>query len=263
LVEEAVLVLKSARGPAHPSVVPVLEEQAGTLRMMNRLDEAEKLYREILELRRTESKEHCEELPKALNNLAIVRRIQGDLDESEALYREALDHQNKIWGPEHPSTLLVLQNLAGTLSLQKKYGEAEEALRQIVDIRRKNAPEGHWRIGSALVTGLGRLLIEAEKYEEAEPVLREGVAIWEAGLGGGHSWTVTGRAQLATCLYGVGKTAEADTLLTQSLIALRSLERLSSDNRVSIGYTIEFLERLGRTDDADRYRSFLKSKSPD
>src|ERR1035438_8552798 len=76
-----------------------------------RYAEAEKLYRETLDIqRRVLGTEHPDTL-RSMNNLAIVLNHQRRFTEAEKLHRETLDIQRRILGPG--AFFLMLDSCAG------------------------------------------------------------------------------------------------------------------------------------------------------
>jgi eukaryotic-like serine/threonine-protein kinase len=69
---------------------------------------------------------------------------------------------------------------------------------------------------------LGGLLVDAGRYEDAEPLLREGFAIRLAALAPEAPLLASARLYLAESLLGIGRPAEADTLLAAALPVLRA-----------------------------------------
>jgi serine/threonine-protein kinase len=171
---------------------------AYVLRGQGKLDEAEALYRTILAGK--ERPDNDLALAKTLNNLAYLLHEREAYGEAEALYREALSISRNIKGANHPESLMLLSNLAGTTHEQGKVGETEQLLREKAELSRQRYGDTHWRVGSALVSGVGRLLMENDECDRARSVLREGLQIWADGLGPAHPWTARARGMLGICL---------------------------------------------------------------
>ncbi len=80
--------------------------------LLGRLSEAEPLYREALETRRTTLGPKHPSTLASMNNLALLLQDQGKLGEAEPLMRDALEIQRATLGPKHPDTLTSMNNLA-------------------------------------------------------------------------------------------------------------------------------------------------------
>lgn len=257
LNREALDVLTRELGPDHQTVLVALTVQASILQSRGELASAAALYRELLARQERSLGAETVSVAATHNNLAYVLRLQGDLDGAEAHYRLALDLARRHLGETHPNTLMVLSNLAGVMRLRGDEEEVERLLRLKVKLERESLPPEHWRLGSSLVSGLARALIVSGEYTEAEPLLREGVAILESSLGADHSWVATGRGMLAACLFGLGQDAEGESLVRASLERLQRDGRLTKSNWYAVGDIVESFESAGRPDLADRYRALL------
>ncbi|MEE8455441.1 MAG: tetratricopeptide repeat protein, partial [Limibaculum sp.] len=82
---------------------------------MERHDEAERLFRQALEIAaKTIGAEHPNYVG-GLNNLANLLRDMGRYDEAERLFRQALEIGKKTIGAGHPNYAVLLNNLANLL----------------------------------------------------------------------------------------------------------------------------------------------------
>ena len=108
---------------------------AVVLQGRGKLEEAEPLYRQVLEARRRFlGPEHPQTLI-ATHNLAWVLQGRGKLEEAEPLCRQVLEARRRVLGPEHPDTLMTMNNLALVLLDRRKPAEAEPILRQLLQVR--------------------------------------------------------------------------------------------------------------------------------
>ncbi|MDH3222408.1 MAG: tetratricopeptide repeat-containing serine/threonine-protein kinase, partial [Gemmatimonadota bacterium] len=229
---------------------------AGAVRRRGDLDEAESLYRRVITGRRQSADENPEALAVALNNLAVVRRMQEDYDEAAELYEEALAIMTDILGPDHPTSLMMAGNLATALS---QGGHAEEALvvqRQRVSAARDRWPDGHWRVGQALMNLGGELLLAGRPEEAIEP-LADALEIMMIEIGPMHAWTDVYRGWLATAGMAAGRDEGARQLFENSLQGLASYPELPGDNQVRsmLQALLRVMDRYGLTDEAARYRA--------
>ncbi len=113
---------------------------------MNKLDEAEPLYREALAIRRESLPAGHPNIALSLNNLAVLLKDQGKLAEAEPLYREALAIQRDAHTPGHPSIATSLGNLA-VLQRPKQAGRSRA---DVTGTKRwrfaaRPCPRGAWR----------------------------------------------------------------------------------------------------------------------
>ncbi len=197
---EALAILNRMERSESADLLSAQHALALVLRSQNRINEAEPLYRSILaEQRRTLPEDHSD-LAATLNNLAYLLKTRGAHAEAEVHYREALSIVQAVYGPDHPDVLMFISNLASVLFEQNKIDEAEQFLRAKANLTRQRYGSDHWRTGSALVTGVGKLLMHANDCTRALPALQKGLAVWERGLGPAHPWTAQARGMLGICL---------------------------------------------------------------
>ncbi|ORY56847.1 uncharacterized protein BCR38DRAFT_490295 [Pseudomassariella vexata] len=120
------LVRLATRGE-HPDILHSINNLANILDSQGKYEEAERKYRQTLELReKVLGREHPGTLD-SINNLANVLDSQGKYKESEKTHRQTPELREKVLGREHPDTLKSMNNLANVLDSQGKYEEAEEA----------------------------------------------------------------------------------------------------------------------------------------
>ena len=124
-------------GQSFTGVGAELNQQAAAAIDRSDFDEAERLYREALALRRERLGPDHLDVALSLGNLAWVRQWQGQYDEAETLHREALAIRRKQLGDEHPDVARSLTSLGACLTREGRYSEAEQALTQALTILRQ------------------------------------------------------------------------------------------------------------------------------
>jgi tetratricopeptide (TPR) repeat protein len=85
---------------------------ANTLGDQGHLEEAAKMYKEVLEKRRRILGDEHPSTISAMSNLANTLGDQGHLEEAAKMYKEALEKARRTLGEDHPTTKLVTHNLA-------------------------------------------------------------------------------------------------------------------------------------------------------
>ena len=86
---------------------------------MHKLEEAETISRQALEMQRALVGHNDPDLVSALNTLGVVLQRARKLDEAEALFREALTVKTRLLGPENPEVAGLLENIAHVLRADK------------------------------------------------------------------------------------------------------------------------------------------------
>ncbi|KAI1202102.1 hypothetical protein F5X97DRAFT_288002 [Nemania serpens] len=151
-------------------VSKILRKIAGSYDQLGKYSEAERLYRQNLDIsERVLGREHPDTLT-SMNNLALTLDYQGKHEEAEKINRQTLEISERVLGKEHPDTLTSMHNLASTLSDQGKDKEAEKLFRQTLELREKVLGREHPRTLDTL-NGLVYFLRKQGKYDEAEEIL--------------------------------------------------------------------------------------------
>jgi tetratricopeptide (TPR) repeat protein len=175
LYEQVLEKRRKVLGPDHDATLTTLNSLGEACRKAGRLDRAALLIEQVLEKRkamRSPAAVH------SVHDLALVYRDLGRYPEAIALLEQAVARLTVLNGPDHGNTLYSGENLADTY---EKAGDLDRACRVLREfIRRIRKEDDHFRGYSAyLRVRLGRNLLHSKKPTEAEPVLREALAIYE------------------------------------------------------------------------------------
>jgi tetratricopeptide (TPR) repeat protein len=194
------------------------------------------------------------------NNLAVALLTAGRAADAAALHEETLRRLTAVLGPDHPDTLMSRGNLAWAYEALDRRPEAEALRREVVAGFRKASPRGGTALASALA-GLGTNLLSQRKWAEAEPVLRECLAVREKVLPDDWSRFNT-TSQLGGALAGQGRYAEAEPLVVAGYEGMKAREAripLSGRPRLSeaAARLVPLFEALGRPDAAASWRARL------
>ena len=101
--------------------------------LLGRYQEAETLYKEMLEKQETIlGKDHPNTLT-TMHNLAGIYNAQGRYQEAETLYKEVQEKKEAILGKNHTETLATMHNLAGIYNTQGRYQEAETLYKEVFE----------------------------------------------------------------------------------------------------------------------------------
>jgi serine/threonine protein kinase/tetratricopeptide (TPR) repeat protein len=116
------------------------------------------------------------EVADSLHSLAMIAHSRNEFDKAEAYFRE----EYAIYQAQQIDRPALLNNLGVTLTRQAKYDEAEKIVRQVVPMTRRMYGDHHPFHGMALRT-LGVFLLHSRgDPSEAEPLLRQSLAIMKA-----------------------------------------------------------------------------------
>jgi tetratricopeptide (TPR) repeat protein len=130
-------------GENHPDALADAVAYAGVLDGLERYDESEKIYRDVLvEYEKIYPAEHYE-IAAVLHNLGNVRFARGDYAEAETLMRRTLAIKQKLLGDEHPDTALSMNNLGVLLQAQGKNDDARELFQRALEIFQATLGDEH------------------------------------------------------------------------------------------------------------------------
>jgi tetratricopeptide (TPR) repeat protein len=190
-----------------------MKDLAVSLEMTGRLNEAEKLERDALEIqRRVLGNDHPDTLT-SMNNLAFTLRREGRYPEAEQLFREALDIRRRVLGNDHPATAGSMSNLAITLAREGRYPEAEQLFREALDMQTRILGDDHLQTVHSRQSLAGTLMREG-RYGDAEIVLRKILDVQDH-VSGKDLADVFDR--LGTCLAHQGQFAEAEKWMREAI----------------------------------------------
>ena len=233
-----------------------LHGQARLWRALGKLQEAEIIYRELLQRKAAAGSARTIGAATLWNNLGYSLRLQERFEEASEAYESALEITASIYGETHPTYLLILQNLASVFGKAGNQDAFLRVLDQRLELAKEAFPRPHWRLGEAyMASGEGRMA--AGDAAGAIPLLAEAAAIHAASLGDDHSWTAMARTILAACYAMEGRQNEAEELRERSLAVYRELETLRDDHGPALERAASTYASLGMDEIAEEYRVLL------
>jgi len=185
------------------------------LREDGKLEEAEKLQIEALNLFQTNEAQYKVDIALGHGNLSEINYQKGNYKKADSLATISLSLLTSIYGTEHPYVAQTKLTLGKSYYQQKKYTQSEELLLQIADEYKKIYPENHPRLADP-VLALGNLYLETGYLDKAEIFLEEAYQIRKSGYSH-NSWrTAIAMSDYGYCLLLQENFEKADSLLTMS-----------------------------------------------
>jgi tetratricopeptide (TPR) repeat protein len=148
--------------------------------------QAEKWYKNLLEI--APDRLSCEHPSVAdiLNNLAAIYYDQGRYQEAESLFTQALKLRQKVMGENHPAVADSLNNLGNLYRVCGKFEQAEIHLKRSLKIIQEN----HLKIDTVEIANcignLGLVFYEQGKYNQAVQFMNTAHINREKILGSEH-----------------------------------------------------------------------------
>ncbi|MCO6458048.1 MAG: serine/threonine protein kinase [Pirellulaceae bacterium] len=248
LYEETLQLRKAKLGPDHPETLVSMNNLAAGYQAVGKLELALPLYQETLQLRKDRQGPDHPETLASMNNLAASYWRCKQLDKSIPLFEETLRRFESKLGQDHPDAIRVAANLgvnykdaerlAEALPLLEAayrassrhpslawvasplldaYVQAGEAAKgaalakELLATARPGLPQDSPQLAAKLAE-TGRILMQLESWSDAEPIIRECLAIRQQAQP--EAWlTFNSQAMLGAALLGQEKYAEAEPLL--------------------------------------------------
>jgi serine/threonine protein kinase/lipopolysaccharide biosynthesis regulator YciM len=265
LLEKTVKRIEDNLGIDHPNTLVIRNNLAFAYQHAGRIDEAIALHEKTL--KQQEAKlgiDHLDTLTTR-NNLAFAYQVAGRIDESIPLFETTLKQSEAKFGLDHPDTLLFCNNLASIYESEKHWEKAEPLRRKILDHYRRKGPAESPAVANALAS-LGKNLLFQGKPAEAEPFLRECLAIREKKLA--DDWLrFNAMSLLGGALSGQKKYAEAEPLLIQGYEGMKAREfKIHRQAKINIPDAAERIvslyEAWGEPEKAAEWREKIKAAPP-
>jgi serine/threonine-protein kinase len=206
-VAQQAIALREEDGGATPEELSASIGNLASIRSLQGLfDEADALYREVLEVDRRVGNERL--LASHLSDYSASLYQAGRYVEAQRTGEESLTLHRTLYGPAHTLVATSLLNLGTVYMALGEYDSAEELLRECLAIRRQLLGEEHPHVALAL-SNLGHLMRSAGRLDEAEGAHRQALSIRRAALGPSHPDVATTLNNLGVVLYFDGRYDEA------------------------------------------------------
>jgi tetratricopeptide (TPR) repeat protein/tRNA A-37 threonylcarbamoyl transferase component Bud32 len=211
-LHESTLKSREAKsGPDHPDTLTSRNNLSSAYAAAGRLTEATALREATLKSREAKLGPDHPSTLTSRNNLAQSYRAAGRFDEAIALHESTLRGRESKLGLDHSDTLQSRNNLLNTYLMGRRFANAESLAREVLKRSKGRGKPGDPRIAGDLAT-LGLCLVSQGKWAEAEPVLRESLAIRDKTTPDAWS-TFDAQSMLGETLAGLGRHAEAEPLI--------------------------------------------------
>jgi tetratricopeptide (TPR) repeat protein len=258
LFEETLKLHKAKLGPKHPSTLISMNNLAGAYKSAGKLDLALPLFEETLKLKKAKLGPDHPGTLVSMNNLAGAYQAAGKLDLALPLFEQAYRAEKK--NPRHReagSVLLLAYAQAG------KTEQATALAKELLANARAQLPKESPQLAGVLAP-LALSLLQAKAFTEAEPLLRECLAIREKNQPDEFT-TFNTKSMLGSALLGQKKYAEAEPLLLAGYEGMKQREaKIPPPGKVRLTEALERLvqldEALEKKDEAAKWRKELEAR---
>ena len=243
--------MKQRLGQPPEDLTKVESNLATLLAFRGEYQEAEALYRRVLEIRRRAYVPGSADIANSLRSLGNLLFLKGDFEAAETMLRQSLELR-RAGGPESTAEASALGSLGRVLHAQGRLEQAEAALAEALAIRRRHLSDDHLHVAltrkdlAGVYFDLGEDAVAEVLRDRAHQVLREKRA---------GSWELADAdSLLGARLAARGRFEEAEVCLRQGYETLRRVrgERAFYTRRAHA--RLEALGRLrnGQADSSDR-----------
>ena len=202
-------------------------------------DEARKLLKASLALRRELYTDDHPLLARGLNNIAALHYYAGEYDKAGTLYQESLDMRRRL-GQEGVDVVKAMSNLASIVTTRGEYDRAEDLYRQSLAIREMAYGGEDPSVATSLRT-LGTLLYLRGDFADAEPLLRRSLEIRRNAFGQRDARVASTASSLGRILHARGELSEARQLLET---VLATWQEVLGENHPHVALTRKDLAAL-------------------
>jgi serine/threonine protein kinase len=204
-------------GPDHPDTLTTLNNLAVAYWSAKQLDKSVPLFEDVLKRREAKLGRQHPDTQATVANLGVNYKDSGRLNEAIPLLEEACHASGKI-----PDLRWVAAQLLETYAKAGRSAQVVKMVQELVADAHKSSPKDSPQLAGALAQ-LGPPLIQVKAYADAEPILRECLAIREKRQPGLWS-TFNTKSMLGGALLGQKKYAEAEPPLIAGYEGMKQRE---------------------------------------
>lgn len=216
-----------------------------------RMDEAEPLLREALDLRLKLLGPDHGDTRTTRHQLAILLESRGETQDAMELYRDALRHREETLGRNHRDLIPHLMNLAALLKADNALDAARPLYHRALQIAERQYGNAH-PTTAACVDNLAGVLYAGQDLEQAENLYQRALGIAETVFGPEHPATAASAHNLGTVMDAREQYQMAETLFRRALeIRRNTAGEDHMDTASSLHNLAGVLDAIGRYDEAE------------
>ncbi len=200
-------------------------------------EQAERLYRQSLEIREKLLEPEHPDIATSLRSLGVLYYLWGDFDQAEPLLVQALEIRERLYGPEAARVATAVASLGRLFHAQGRLREAETLYTRSLSIRRQRLGEDHPHV-AVTELDLARLYLDTDGAARGEAFLARCLLTLRETKDA-ESWEIAhAKSVLGGYLTVQGRYEEAETHLVEGY---RTLAKARGEQAI---YTRDSLRRL-------------------
>ncbi|EJF55098.1 hypothetical protein SapgrDRAFT_3461 [Saprospira grandis DSM 2844] len=204
---------------------------AYSLRMLNRMEQAEQRYKSLAQRLLKQPKAARKDLVRVYKELANLALEQDQVDQALQLFQQALQAAQEIFGPESSAYASQLNSLATYYYHLEQYEEAEPLLLAALKIYKQQEIQD--KKYAAALGNLGALYIELDRLEDALPLMQEAAEIEKALLGEDNLDYATSLNNIGAVYMRLGELKKSLAAVKQSVAIIKKAKGSSHGSYVN------------------------------
>jgi tetratricopeptide (TPR) repeat protein len=218
-------------GPNHTDTLVCMHNLAIAYRKAGQWATSVRLLEQLLQKQQTYCGPTHPGTVDTMHTLAMSYGDLGRIAESVALHEKVWDVRKSMVDPQRSETIWPLQTLGSAYHHAEKLDQADLMFREALELRRKRNDFIGRKATARALDWLGRNLIKQQRHVEAEPLIREALAICESDRPD-HWERFCLMSVLGDVLFGQKRHSEAEPLLLQGYEGMKNRDaRITAPNR--------------------------------
>jgi len=251
LYEDALIVQREISGPTSAATATAMTGVGRALGGQGQFADAERMFRESLDIRRTLYGDEHLDVAESLFYLGLVlEKGKADYVQAESLFREALRVRRKLLGESNAIVARTLRGLGVLLMSEEKWPEAERVCREALAISRGVLGASHPDTTADSDNVASTLLMQG-KRDEAIKVYLQNLEEVLRTYGPDHLEVALSYRNIGAALFMQRRYEEAEVYQRKAIAASRSvLGNSHPDLAVALANLGQTMNAIGRSAEA-------------
>ncbi len=263
LLQESLAWREKNLGDSHRKTISSMTRMASFYEDLGKPLMAEQYYDRALRILKNRFGPKHREVIGVMNDYSLVCREVGKIEECISMTEETYRLSEEVHGPTASQTTQAMYHLVSLYRDNGKPDESFQILEKLVVLRSQMEDPV---LSTACLAMYGLRLLEKEQWSDAEPIIRECLAIREGA--DPSNWTTSNtRSMLGGSLLGQKKYVEAKSFLEQGYAelvehlkttnVLRQRNAINQRTRDCVGWLIRLCDETNDTGQKEKWTKIL------
>ena len=240
-------------GVEAPKRLTTLHNLTGALWMQGKKEEALKIAKHILEIRRGKYKESHPKLTQSLNLLSFFYVQTNQYEKALPLKREDLKMRQSLYDKDHPDLARGMHNLAHLLNIMDRSKEALPIQEEAVAMWKNTLPTEHPDVQRGHII-LSKIYQSLNQYEEAASLIKNYISEFTNIESTENSLTTNLLTEMANARFAAGQFDKAEYSYLQLVSELESTNGINNSEYLSVKSKLgEIKIQQGKLQEAETY----------